>query len=133
MLTGSLHTVFGWTVHIGEKPNPRSLRNFPMQANGAEMLRIACCLATERGIEVCAPVHDAVLICAPLERLKADIAAMRAAMAEAAHAVLAGFELGTDTNIVCWPERYMDGRGAVMWQRVMKLLDQPATAQRLSA
>src|SRR5262249_29205729 len=35
MLTGSLHTVFGWHVHIGEKSNPRSLRNFPMQANGA--------------------------------------------------------------------------------------------------
>src|SRR5262245_24874977 len=68
MLTGSLHTVFGWTVHVGENSNPRSLRNFPMQANGAEMLRLACCLATERGIEVCAPVHDAVLICAPLDR-----------------------------------------------------------------
>jgi DNA polymerase I len=63
MLTGSLHTVFGWHVHVEEKANPRSLRNFPMQANGAEMLRLACCLATERGIEVCAPVHDAVLIC----------------------------------------------------------------------
>ena len=60
MLTGSLHTVFGWHVQVGEDPNPRSLRNFPMQANGAEMLRLACCLATERGIEVCAPVHDAV-------------------------------------------------------------------------
>ena len=75
MLTDSLHTVFGWHVHVGENPNPRSLRNFPMQANGAEMLRLACCLATERGIEVCAPVHDAVLICAPLDRLAADIAA----------------------------------------------------------
>jgi hypothetical protein len=127
MLTGSLHTVYGWTIHIAEKSNPRSLRNFPMQANGAEMLRLACCLATERGVEVCAPVHDAVLICAPLNRLKADIATMRAAMTEAARAVLAGFELGTDTDIVCWPERYMDGRGAVMWRRVMKLLDQPAT------
>jgi len=41
MLTGSLHTVFGWHVHVGENPNPRSLRNFPMQANGAEMLRLA--------------------------------------------------------------------------------------------
>ena len=41
MLTGSLHTVFGWHVHVGETPNPRSLRNFPMQANGAEMLRLA--------------------------------------------------------------------------------------------
>jgi DNA polymerase I len=64
MLTGSLHTAFGWQVQISEKPNPRSLRNFPMQANGAEMLRLAACLAIERGIEVCAPVHDAFLICA---------------------------------------------------------------------
>jgi hypothetical protein len=78
MLTGLLYTVFGWPIRIGERSNPRSLRNFPMQANGAEMLRIACCLATERGIEVCAPIHDAVLICAPLDRLEADIAAMRA-------------------------------------------------------
>src|SRR5262249_42941209 len=62
MLFGSLHTVLGWHVHVDENPNPRSLRNFVMQGNGAEMLRLACCLATERGIEVCAPVHDAVLI-----------------------------------------------------------------------
>jgi hypothetical protein len=77
MLTGSLHTVFGWLVRVPENANPRSLRNFPMQANGAEMLRLACSLGTERGIEVCAPVHDAVLICAPLERLDADIAGMQ--------------------------------------------------------
>jgi len=39
----------GWTVRIGSDANPRSLRNFPCQANGAEMLRLACCLASERG------------------------------------------------------------------------------------
>ena len=76
MITGQLSTVFGWTIHIGTESNPRSLRNYPMQANGAEMLRLACCLATERGIEVCAPVHDAVLICAPLDRLDDDVAGM---------------------------------------------------------
>ena len=122
MLTGSLHTVYGWHVHIGERSNSRSLRNFPMQANGAEMLRLACCLATERGVEVCAPVHDAVLICAPLDRLEHDIAAMRAAMAEASRAVLGGFELGTDAAMVLYPNRYMDARGKVMWDRVTKLL-----------
>ena len=35
MLQGKLWTVFGWTVHVGNRPNPRSLANFPMQANGA--------------------------------------------------------------------------------------------------
>jgi DNA polymerase I-like protein with 3'-5' exonuclease and polymerase domains len=122
MLTGSLHTVFGWRVRIGEKPNPRSLRNFPMQANGAEMMRLAACLATERGIEVCAPVHDAFLICAPSDRLDATIAAMRAAMVEASRIVLSGFELGTDVSVTKWPNRYLDPRGTVMWERVAKLL-----------
>ena len=45
MLRGYLETVFGWCVHVGPDANPRSLRNFPLQANGAEMLRLACCLA----------------------------------------------------------------------------------------
>jgi DNA polymerase-1 len=122
MLQNSLSTVFGWHIHVGENANPRSLRNFPMQANGAEMLRVACCLAWERGIEVCAPVHDAVLICAPLDRLDADISAMRACMAEASRVVLDGFELGTDAHVVEHPERYMDPRGAVTWNRVTRLI-----------
>ncbi len=65
MLRGWLQTVFGWQVHVGPRANPRSLANFPMQANGAEMLRLACCLATERGVAVCAPVHDALLVEGP--------------------------------------------------------------------
>jgi hypothetical protein len=121
MLVGVLTTVFGWPVRVGDRSNPRSLRNFPMQANGAEMLRIACCLAKERGIEVCVPIHDAVLIIAPLDRLEADVAAIRAAMAEASRAVLAGFELATDVKIVRWPGRYGDPRGREMWDRVCHL------------
>ena len=123
MLTGSLHTVFGWRVRVPAESNSRSLRNFPMQANGAEMLRLACCLATERGIEVCAPVHDAVLICAPLEQLDGDIIRMQDAMREASRIVLNGFELGTDADVVRHPDRFADARGNVMWARVMALLD----------
>jgi DNA polymerase I len=130
MLHNTLCTVFAWHVHVDEASNPRSLRNFPMQANGAEMLRLAACLATERGIEVCAPVHDAFLICAPLERLEADVASMRAAMAEASRIVLDGLELGTDVSVTKWPDRYMDARGHVMWARVMELLDRDGAPSR---
>jgi DNA polymerase I len=122
LLHGSLHTVFGWHMHVGADSNPRSLRNYCVQANGAEMMRLACCFGTERRIEVCAPVHDAFLICAPLERLEADVATMRAGMAEASRAVLGGFEVRTDVNIIS--DRYIDPRGAVMWDRVMKLIAQ---------
>ena len=95
--------MFGWRVQVPPISNPRSLSNFPMQANGAEMLRLACCLATERGIEVCAPVHDAVLICAPLERLDADVARMQDAMREASRIVLGGFELGRTPKLSATP------------------------------
>ena len=76
-----------------------------------------------------APVHDAVLICAPLDRFEGDVTAMRAAMAEASQIVLNGFELGTDVSITRWPDRYMDGRGRVMWERVTKLLSRANRGQ----
>jgi DNA polymerase I len=132
MLTGSLYTRFGWHVHAGPDVNPRSLRNFPMQANGAEMMRLAACFATEQGIEVCAPVHDAFLIAAPLDRLDDAVIRMRAAMAQASRAVLAGFEIRTDVHRVDYPHRYTDGRGAVMWERVLGLIARCRQARRVA-
>jgi DNA polymerase I len=123
VIVGSIYSVFGWSLHLGVGANPRALRNFPMQANGAEMLRLACCLATERGIEVVAPVHDAVLICAPLDRLEFDVAATQLAMAEASRIVLDGFELRSEAKLVHYPDRYSDPRGEMMWTTVMQILD----------
>ncbi len=123
MLHGRLHTIFGWTVHVEADANPRSLANFPMQGNGAEMLRLACCLATERGIRVCAPVHDAVLVEGRLDLIDQVVADTQAAMAEASRVILDGFELRTDAEIVRWPDRYMDKRGTKMWDTIMEILD----------
>ncbi|MEK7389666.1 MAG: DNA polymerase [Elusimicrobiota bacterium] len=122
MLHGRLWTVFGWTYHVGPQANPRSLRNFPMQANGAEMLRLACCLATERGIRVCAPVHDALLIEAPLDQLDRVVAETQAIMAQASAIVLGGPRLRSDAKLVRYPDRYMDERGEKMWNQVWALI-----------
>jgi len=98
------------------------LRNFAAQANGSEMLRLGCCFATERRVQVCAPVHDAMLICSPLDRIEADIATTRAAMAEASRITLSGFELRTEVMRVDYPNRFRDPRGDVMWTKVMELI-----------
>ncbi len=74
MLENRLWTAFGWQIQVTRDSQPRSLRNFPVQGNGAEMLRLACCLATERGIQVCAPVHDALLVEGPVESIDAVVA-----------------------------------------------------------
>ena len=119
MLYGSLETAFGWELHVAEDPNVRSLRNFMMQGCGADMLRAACVLATENGIEVSAPVHDAVLITASTDRIDADVAAMKGYMVEASRGVLNGFEIDADAKSVRFPDRYSDGeRSAYMWETV---------------
>ncbi len=122
MLGKPLWTVFGWQLRPGPDPKPTSLRNFPVQANGAEMLRLACCLLTERGIAVCCPVHDAVLIEASVERIEETVTDAQASMREASELVLGGFALRTDAKIVRHPDRYMDTRGADLWERVTGML-----------
>jgi DNA polymerase-1 len=133
VVTGGIHSCFGWSLHLAPGANPRSLRNFPMQANGAEMLRLACCLATEHGIEVCAPIHDAVLICSPLDRLSHNVTATQLAMAEASRVVLAGFELRSEAKAVRFPDRYVDSRGRRMWQETMNLVERAEASQRGTA
>jgi hypothetical protein len=122
MLHNRLFTVFGWAVHVGQKANPRSLRNFPVQGAGAEMLRLACCLVTEEGINVAAPVHDALLIEASVDEIDETVARTQELMARASSIVLSGFELRSDAQVVHYPDRYMDVRGEAFWARVMTML-----------
>jgi len=130
MVHGKLWTVFGWEIHVGNRVNPRSLRNFPMQANGAEILRLACCLATEHRIRVCAPIHDAILIEACLDDLESTVEKAQRAMAMASEVVLNGFTLRTDVKVILYPERYDDPRGQEMWETVWEIV---AKIQQLEA
>jgi DNA polymerase I-like protein with 3'-5' exonuclease and polymerase domains len=124
MLFGQLRTVFGWSLRVRGEPNPRSLRNFLCQANGAEMLRLACCLATERGIRVIAPVHDALAVEAEAGSILETVAATQECMAEASEAVLSGFRLRSAAGIIRHPDRFRDERGVDFWARIMAILEE---------
>ena len=128
ILTQEMETVMGWKMKVparisaSEGPNMRSLANFPMQANGSEMLRVAVIKANELGVEICATVHDALLIQAPLESIEKKAQDTQHAMEEASELILNGFRLKTDTKVFRWPDRYFDERGSGMWKKIMKLL-----------
>ena len=130
ILLQEMQTVMGWKMKVparisaSEGPNMRSLANFPMQANGSEMLRVAVIKCHELGVEICATVHDALLIQAPLESIEKKAQDTRHAMKEASELILKGFSLKTDTEFVKWPDRYFDERGAGMWEKIKKLLPQ---------
>ncbi len=70
------------------------------------MLRLACCLATENSVSVCAANHDALLIEAPLEELADAIKSTEATMAEASEIVLDGFRLRTSVTAIRYSDHY---------------------------
>jgi hypothetical protein len=122
MLYGHLTATFGWRVHVGADTRPTTLRNFLLQANGAEMLRLACTLATERRLPVCCPIHDALLVEGPADGIDAIVAETAQAMQEASELVQPGFPLRVEAKVFRWPERFADKRGRQMWTTVWDLL-----------
>jgi DNA polymerase I len=115
---------------------PNTISNYPMQANGSEMLRWACTFAAERGIEIHAPVQDALLVGGRAEEIEHVVAATQEAMAQASDLMLDGFILRSDAKIVRYPDRYVDDRGVTMWSRVTKLLnelDSPTSTRNATA
>jgi DNA polymerase I-like protein with 3'-5' exonuclease and polymerase domains len=122
MLNGVIFTTFDWRLHVTRSTKPQTIRNFPCQANGAEILRLACNATLDRGIKLCAPVHDALVIEAPLDGIEDAVIETRATMTEASKIVLSGFPLNTDAKIIRYPDRYMDSRGEAMWNTIMNTI-----------
>ena len=121
---GFLKTSLGWSIHIDAKTSTNSIRNFMMQAHGAEILRLACILICEQDIKLCAPVHDAVLIESPMDQIDDDIEVARQCMEDAGSVVLSNVRLRTDYEKIEYPNRYMDPRGEFMWGQVMEALSE---------
>jgi DNA polymerase-1 len=117
----AIQTRWGWKQLVTADTTDRALMNFPMQAGGAAMMQMAAIIATERGLGVCCPVHDAFLIMAPLDRIDADVAAMQEIMRECS--IRVGRNAArTDAQIVRYPDRYMDKRGRSMWDKINTLI-----------
>jgi DNA polymerase I len=123
-------TKWGWHLHINHLTEQRTLQNFPMQAGCGEIFRLAVCLMVERGIKVCAPVHDAVLIEAPIDETDGVVTQAKECSAEASRAYL-GRELRTDVKVIRHPDHMKEKRGEGMWNLIQKLL--VSTEQKLLA
>jgi hypothetical protein len=118
-----VQTPFGWRMLTPPGTNPRTVRNFPMQSSGAEILRAACIIGERRGIELVAPVHDALMCEGPADCAEDVSRALDRAMRDASSVVLRGYELKTDVQVIHATGRFYDKRGAVMWGEVTKLVE----------
>jgi hypothetical protein len=126
--SGEMRTVFDWRCATGiTEFSERSIRNWPIQSNCADLFRLACVWGTRHRFTLIAPVHDAVLLESPEDRIEADVALMREIMRRASRVILnptAGgtIELRTDVKIIRYPGRYTDSRGVELWETVLRLL-----------
>jgi DNA polymerase I len=119
---GEIAAPMGWAMHVDVETNPRTLKNFPMQAACAEILRIAVDMMLDRGIMLCATVHDAVLIESSVRNIARDCRIAEECWTAAGRIVLDGFELKTDCVITKYPRRYFEEDGEEMWNRVRHLI-----------
>jgi DNA polymerase family A len=115
-------TPFGWRMRCPSGINPRTVRNFPIQSAGAEILHVASVLAERRGIRIVAPIHDAFVAEVEAGQEEEASLALDRVMRDASRVVLRGYELGTDVQVVRAGERFFDERGLKMWTTVTELL-----------
>jgi hypothetical protein len=131
-----LSSEFGWTVKVPPGTNPRTIRNWPIQTAGAEIMHVAVVLAERRGLPIIAPVHDA-LMAEGDPRTIVDISfELDRCMGDASAIVLRGYRIPTEEGQAMghrlgeprvgpiYPgEHYYDKAGAKMWGEINRLID----------
>jgi hypothetical protein len=86
------------------------------------MMRIAASMLTEAGVAVCCPVHDALLVECDVDRITEVAAQTVQVMGDASEMVLgSGRRVRVDTDVVAWPDRYVDENAGDMFDQVMRL------------
>ena len=97
---GYISTSLGWDRHFAENSfiNPRSLMNWSIQSESAEVLRNGLIRLTDAHIKVCATVHDAFLIECPIPEHIDQIRIAKKCMIDAARYTVGG-EILVDEEI----------------------------------
>jgi DNA polymerase-1 len=125
---GVIHSPFGWPMAVTSATKSRTLMNYLAQSSGADMMRIAAIAATEAGIRVACPIHDAFWILAPLDQLSETIQHMVEIMIKAGEAVTGGLTIGVTVEAQipapkCLGDiRKPDDKGHAMWGEVRNII-----------
>jgi len=124
-----VQTRLGWTLNLGNTDlfngkiiKDRTLVNFPIQGTGGDLLRLASIMAMDAGLDVGAPVHDALLLCAPSCEIEDQARELEQVMVRASMEVLGGVPLRSETSITVFPDRYDPEKGADLWESTLRLL-----------
>ena len=122
MCGGSVSTRFGWVRKSRPQDKAASIANFPIQAAGAEILRIAVIALEEEGYRVVATIHDAVLVEMDASTWQEDLPIIQGLMSRAALAVVPEIEIRTDADLTMPDANFIDPRGIDFWKCILPII-----------
>ncbi len=118
---GVMETARGWRISTA-RMGDRSVRNWPLQSSGGDILRLATVKLRNDGVEIVALVHDAVIVEAEVGNVTAVNGRTKKLMVEAGEEV-AGVTLRVDEQIIMPGERYFkDAKARAWWTAIWKRL-----------
>ena len=82
-----------WAARVTPLSNPLSVRNWPVQAAGADIMRRAVIGLYDAGIDLRLTVHDSFLIRVPIAEQEQQVAKAITVLKQASASVLGGFKL----------------------------------------
>ncbi|WP_158513275.1 DNA polymerase [Aeromonas hydrophila] len=97
-----------WAARVTPLSNPLAVRNWPVQAAGADIMRRAVIGLYDAGIDLRLTIHDAFLIRVPIAEQEQQVAKAITVLTQASASVLGGFELNVKIDGV------FDGQAGVM-------------------
>jgi DNA polymerase I-like protein with 3'-5' exonuclease and polymerase domains len=117
---GYMTTPLGWRAKVHKMSNERTWRNYPMQATGADIMRLALIYLEQQNVKVLCPIHDGFLM--PCHRDQVD---------DLNRAVDHAFHLAVDTVLpeseMKWSQKVHEGRfhdddGVELWAEIRRIL-----------
>jgi DNA polymerase-1 len=146
MATRKISTKLGWVRQILTKSErdaankekgvfrkiANSLQNFCTQAHGAEMLRLALIYAAERGLQVCASLHDGIFAVAPAGMEEWAVATLRECMEQAAIDLI-GVKIPIEISVVRYPDRFVPEKKPMakkVWAKMLASLERAESSER---
>ena len=110
----------GW--YMGpDNPNPRSVKNAPVQGWAAAMLRETVVEGVKQGLRIIAPLHDAVYL---VHKTPEELETMIDIMDQSVRTIMGDkyFPIGTEAKTITAEEYYVEEKGADMFERFKHLI-----------
>ena len=129
-LSGNAVSGANWDL-IGHHEKEPTLRNFPIQTAGGEILRQTCCSVVEAGVKLCAVIHDAIMIECGADEVEETTALVKRLMVEATRTVLndgrmlqvgdLSGDVRVDAKAYVHPIHFDEGRDAAVWELITRM------------